>query len=95
MTALGQQMVSAVLVVAFASLYQWHGGKAALFLSIMAFLMFTGDCFSIGSDHGIFTSVGKYMQPELRQVSVYGLWSIWNSIAAFHCYGSFCVRTPL
>ncbi|MFX3648597.1 MAG: DUF58 domain-containing protein [Paenibacillus sp.] len=42
MTALGQRMVSAVMVVAFASLYQWHGGKAALFLSIMAFLMFTG-----------------------------------------------------
>ncbi|MGN7416338.1 hypothetical protein [Paenibacillus sp. SAF-068] len=42
MNALGQRMVSAVLVVAFASLYQWHGGKAALFLSIMAFLMFTG-----------------------------------------------------
>lgn len=42
MTALGQRMVSAVLVVAFASLYQWHGGKAALFLSIIAFLMFTG-----------------------------------------------------
>ncbi|WP_062837581.1 DUF58 domain-containing protein [Paenibacillus amylolyticus] len=42
MTALGQRIVSAVLVVAFASLYQWHGGKAALFLSVMAFLMFTG-----------------------------------------------------
>jgi len=42
MTALGQRILSAVLVVAFASLYQWHGGKAALFLSIMAFLMFTG-----------------------------------------------------
>ncbi|UOK64298.1 hypothetical protein MT997_07165 [Paenibacillus sp. OVF10] len=42
MTALGQRIVSAVLVVAFASLYQWHGGKAALFLSVIAFLMFTG-----------------------------------------------------
>ncbi|OMF08326.1 hypothetical protein BK131_26175 [Paenibacillus amylolyticus] len=42
MTALGQRILSAVLVVAFASLYQWHGGRAALFLSIMAFLMFTG-----------------------------------------------------
>ncbi|WP_145326424.1 DUF58 domain-containing protein [Paenibacillus xylanexedens] len=42
MTVLGQRMLSAVLVVAFASLYQWHGGRAALFLSIMAFLMFTG-----------------------------------------------------
>ncbi|WP_458460414.1 DUF58 domain-containing protein [Paenibacillus sp.] len=42
MTALGQRMLSAVLVVAFASLYMWHGGKAALFLSMMAFLMFTG-----------------------------------------------------
>jgi len=42
MTALGQRILSAVLVVAFASLYQWHGGKAALFLSIMACLMFTG-----------------------------------------------------
>ncbi|WP_339258752.1 DUF58 domain-containing protein [Paenibacillus sp. FSL R5-0713] len=42
MTALGQRMLSAVLVVALASLYQWHGGKAALFLSIMACLMFIG-----------------------------------------------------
>ncbi|WP_145153334.1 DUF58 domain-containing protein [Paenibacillus xylanexedens] len=42
MTALGQRILSAVLVVAFASLYQWHGGRAALFLSIIAFLMFTG-----------------------------------------------------
>lgn len=42
MTALGQRMLSAVLVVASASLYQWHGGKAALFLSIMACLMFIG-----------------------------------------------------
>ncbi|QLG36990.1 DUF58 domain-containing protein [Paenibacillus sp. E222] len=39
MTALGQRMLGAVLVVAFASLYVWHGGKAALFLSIMAALM--------------------------------------------------------
>ncbi|MCW3795728.1 DUF58 domain-containing protein [Paenibacillus sp. LS1] len=42
MNALGQRILSAALVVAFASLYQWHGGKAALFLSIMAFLMFAG-----------------------------------------------------
>ncbi|NEU65002.1 DUF58 domain-containing protein [Paenibacillus sp. ALJ109b] len=39
MTALGQRMLGAVLVIAFASLYVWHGGKAALFLSIMAALM--------------------------------------------------------
>ncbi|RAW11977.1 hypothetical protein DC345_23990 [Paenibacillus taichungensis] len=39
MTALGQRMLGAVLVVAFASLYVWHGGKAALFLSIVAALM--------------------------------------------------------
>lgn len=39
MTALGQRMLGAVLVVAFASLYVWHGGKAALFLSIIAALM--------------------------------------------------------
>lgn len=42
MTALGQRVLSAVFVVAFVSLYMWHGGKAALFLSMMAFLMFTG-----------------------------------------------------
>lgn len=42
MNALGQRILSAALVVAFASLYQWRGGKAALFLSIMAFLMFAG-----------------------------------------------------
>ncbi|QOS76831.1 DUF58 domain-containing protein [Paenibacillus sp. JNUCC31] len=39
MTALGQRMLGAVLVAAFASLYVWHGGKAALFLSILAALM--------------------------------------------------------
>ncbi|KOY17470.1 DUF58 domain-containing protein [Paenibacillus xylanivorans] len=39
MTALGQRMLGAVLVVAFASLYVWHGGKAALFLSIITALM--------------------------------------------------------
>jgi len=39
MTALGQRMLGVVLVLAFASLYVWHGGKAALFLSILAALM--------------------------------------------------------
>lgn len=39
MSALGQRMLGAVLVVAFASFYVWHGGKAALFLSMIATLM--------------------------------------------------------
>lgn len=39
MSALGQRMLGAVLVVAFASFYVWHGGKAALFLSMLATLM--------------------------------------------------------
>ncbi|MGC5776754.1 DUF58 domain-containing protein [Paenibacillus pabuli] len=39
MTALGQRVLGVVLVVAFTTLYVWHGGRAALFLSILAALM--------------------------------------------------------
>ncbi|WP_405155158.1 DUF58 domain-containing protein [Paenibacillus sp. FSL K6-0108] len=41
MTALGQRLLGAFVVVVFVSLYVWHGGRAALFLSIIAALMLT------------------------------------------------------